>query len=260
MRNVAFALTLMSVAAAGFAASAQPIPRLSNGRPDLNGVWDNGGGIHFVNPKQLAGGSICVRDCETPGTAPQPRAAPDRPKYRPEHTAKVQDLDRRQVQFDPALRCKPPGVPRIGPPDKIVQTAREVVFLYEDIAGTFYRVIPTDGRKHDPNVEESYLGHSIGYWEKDTLVVDTIAFNDDTWLTDDGTFHTRDLRVVERLERVGNEIRYQAIAYDDKVLAEPWRLAPRVLKLTDAELPAPVPCVEEDLDHVVDGTHHDNVR
>ena len=96
--------------------------------------------------------------------------------------------------------------------------------------------------------------------EKDTLVVDTVGFNDDTWLTDDGTFHSLELRVVERLERVGNQIRYQAIAYDDKLLAEPWRLTPRTLTLTDTELPAPVPCIEEDLDHVVDGTHHDNIR
>ena len=253
-------VALLCCTPVSFGANDQAIPRLSNGRPDLNGVWDNGGGIPFVNPRQLEGGSVCVRDCEPPTAAPAPRAAPDRPKYRPEHLAKVQELDRQQVKADPALRCKPPGVPRIGPPDKIVQTTREVVFLYEDIAGTFYRVVPVDGRKHDPNAEESYLGHSIGSWEKDTLVVDTVGFNDDTWLTDDGTFHSLELRVVERLERVGNQIRYQAIAYDDKVLAEPWRLTPRTLTLTDTELPAPVPCIEEDLDHVVDGTHHDNIR
>ena len=75
---------------------------------------------------------------------PAPRQST--PQYRPEFAARVADLDKRQVQEDPVLRCVAPGVPRIGPPDKIVQRAGEAVFLYEDVSGSFFRIVPTDGR------------------------------------------------------------------------------------------------------------------
>lgn len=249
----------------GAAASAQ-LPRLPDGRPDFNGSWDNGSGYDFIRPQTGEDGSICISGCApTPAAAssggqPAPRMAPDRPKYRPEHVARVKELEERQVEFDPVLRCKSPGLPRIGPPDKIVQRSREVVFLYDDVSGSFWRIIPTDGRPHRDDVDESYLGNAVGRWEGDALVIETIGFNDDTWLTDDGAFHTRNLRVVERLTRDGNTMQWQATAHDPEVLAEPWVLRPRKMTLMSAELQEPVPCVEQDLKHVVDGTHHDNPR
>ena len=100
----------------------------------------------------------------------------------------------------------------------------------------------------------------MGYWEGDTLVVETTNFNEDTWLTDDGTFHTTDLRVVERLWRESDTLNYQATAFDPAVLAEPWEKQVRVATLDDRELlPAP-PCIERDLDLIIDGSHHDNRR
>jgi Carboxypeptidase regulatory-like domain len=62
---------------------------------------------------------------------------PGTPKYKPEFLAKVKELDDNQVNVDPAFTCGPPGVPRIGPPQRIVQTAREVVLLYDDLNGNF---------------------------------------------------------------------------------------------------------------------------
>lgn len=243
-------------------ASAQSLPRLSDGHPDFNGTWDNGSGYDFIQPQKSADGSICISGCPKPGGAAPARAPlpPDRPKYKPEFVAKVKDLEQRQVEMDPVLRCRAPGLPRIGPPDKIVQRPGEIVFLYDDVSGSFWRIIPTDGRKHRPDADESYLGDAIGWWEGDTLVVETVNFNEDTWLTDDGAFHTRNLRVIERLTRDGDTMQWQATAYDPEVLAEPWTLRPRVMRLTTQELQEPVPCVEQDLEHVVDGTHHDNPR
>jgi len=164
------------------------------------------------------------------------------------------------VQFDPVLRCRPPGVPRIGPPDKIVQTAHEIVFLYEDVSGPFYRVVPLNPKVQRNDDSESYLGDALGHWEGDTLVVETRNFNDDSWLTDDGSFHTTALRVTERLRRVGGQIEYSAVADDPKVLAEPWKLRPRKLTLTDVEYGEPAPCFEQDLANMVDGTYHTNPR
>jgi hypothetical protein len=246
------------VAASGAVdAPTNAIPRLHDGRPDLNGTWDNGGGIHFVQPTKNADGSICVRDC---GGAPPPREPPDRPKYKPELLAKVKQLDDQQVKLDPGLRCQPPGVPRIGPPDKIVQTSKEIVFLYDDITGPWFRVVKIGGKHVPDEIEESFFGTSVAHWEGDTLVVETIGFNTDTWLADDGAFHSDKLRVVERLRRIGNTIEFDVLVEDPEVLAEPWRMRRRILELSKTDLPPPVPCHEQDLSHVVDGTHHDNLR
>ncbi len=235
-------------------------------RPDLTGTWDNGSGIDFVRPRR-EGESICVSGCgPAPTAAPPPQAAgaarppPNRPQYRPEFAAKVEDLRVRQVDEDPVLRCFAPGVPRIGPPDKIVQNDREVVFLYDDVSGNFFRIVPTDGRGHRDDAEPSYLGDAVGRWEGDTLVVETVNFNGQTWLTDDGAFHTPKLRVVERLRRDGETLEWRATVYDPDVLAQPWELTPRLARRTDVDLIEAPPCIERDLDHMMDDTFHANPR
>ena len=252
------------MAAGASAQSSDGIPRAPDGHPDLSGTWDNGAGIGFVQPRQ-DGDSICIFGCggappvagaAAPGAPPPPVG----PKYRPQFTARVADLDARQVQEDPVLRCFAPGVPRIGPPDKIVQRAGEVAFLYEDVSGSFFRVVPTDGRAHPTNNEPSYLGDAVGHWEGDTLVVETRNFNDLTWLTDNGAFHTTGLRVVERLRRTADTLEWEATAQDPAVLAEPWQVAKRVAQRTDIEIVESPPCIDRSLDHMVDDSHHTNPR
>ena len=237
-------------------------PRTAEGYPDLNGTWDNGSGIDFVRPQNIDG-SICVTGCPRPESAPPPNAVrppPDRPAYRPEFMEKVRDLEARQVEEDPVLRCRNPGLPRIGPPDKIVQISGQIVFLYDDVNGNYFRIIPTDGRGYREGVEETYLGDSVGRWEGDTLVVETVNLIDETWLTDDGSFHTGGLRVEERLTRTGDTLEWQAISYDPAVLTEPWVQRPRIAHLTDLELVEAAPCIERDLPHMQDMSHHDNLR
>ena len=259
---VAILLTGTSFAQDGTRASVE-IPRTAEGLPDLNGTWDNGSGIDFVRPQNIDG-SICVTGCPQPESAPTPAAVrlpPDRPNYRPEFMEKVRDLEARQVEEDPVLRCRNPGLPRIGPPDKIVQIPGQIVFLYDDVNGNYFRIIPTDGRDYRTGVEETYLGDSVGHWEGDTLVVETVNLIDETWLTDDGSFHTGDLRVVERLTRTGGDtLEWQATSHDPEVLAEPWVQRTRTAYLTDQELVEAAPCIERDLAHMVDLSHHDNVR
>lgn len=258
---------LPSVGSAQTAAAAK-VPRLADGHPDLSGIWENGAGIEFVQPQQR-GESICVSGCgpapaaaattaARPAAAPPPR--PTRPQYKPELQAKVADLTKRQVEEDPVLRCQPPGIPRIGPPDKIVQRVGEAVFLYDDVSGGFFRIVPTDGRAHRKDVEPSFLGESVAHWDGDTLVVESQSFNDKTWLTDDGAFHSTDLRVVERLKRTADTLEWSATVYDAKVLTAPWEVAPRTARLTDVDLVEAAPCVDQDIDHIVDGSHHPNPR
>jgi hypothetical protein len=254
----------------GAATSAAPaasvaVPPLADGHPDLNGTWDNGSGIDFLHPQKLAGGSVCVAGCESapPANAQAPRRErppANFPKYRPEYLAKVRSLNEHQLQTDPVLHCRSPGLPRIGPPDKIVQTGSQVVFLYDDVSGSFWRIVPTDGRPHREDVDDSTLGDSVGHWEGDTLVIDVTRFNDDSWLTDNGAFHTAAMHVTERLRRTGDSLHWEATVEDPKVLSEPWKATSRIAKLTDVDLVEPTPCVDRDIAHVVDKTHHDNPR
>jgi len=254
-------------------------PHLADGKSDLNGTWDHLGGIEFVRPQNLDNGSVCVVGCPPAAAAgaggagaraggagaraggpPAAPPAPNFPKYKQEFLAKVKDLSERQVEVDTALQCQPPGVPRIGPPAKIVQTAREVLFLYDDVNGSFFRIIPTDGRAHRKDLPASYLGDAIGRYEGDTLVVETVNFNEETWLSDNGAFHTKDLKVVERLRRVGETRPYEATASDPSVLVEPWKERTQTLWLTDREIEESPRCEDRDLDLIKDGSHHDNPR
>jgi uncharacterized protein (DUF2147 family) len=261
--SVLLAASALSIC--GAASAADGVPRMPDGHPDLTGTWDNGSGIDFVQPKRL-GDSVCVRGCEPQaGAAPSSAPAaspppPSRPKYKPEFAAKVADLSARQVQTDPVLRCFSPGVPRIGPPDKIVQRANEIVFLYDDVSGNFFRIVPTDGRPHRKDVDDTSLGDAVAHWEGDTLVVESTSFNDETWLTDDGSFHTKDLKVVERIKRTKDTLEWTSTAYDPKVLVEPWTMNTRIARLTDQEIAEAAPCLERDIDHIIDGSHHTNPR
>jgi hypothetical protein len=267
-RSSTAALVLIGCAAAfaagsGTAQQDAGVPRAADGHPDLSGTWDNGAGIGFVQPRK-DGDSICVFGCG--GSGPPPAASgaappgPSAPQYRPEFAARVADLNERQVAEDPVLRCMAPGVPRIGPPDKIVQRPGEAVFLYEDVSGSFFRIVPTDGRPHPKGNERSFLGDAVGHWEGDALVVETVNFNDLTWLTDDGAFHTKDLRVVERLRRTADTLEWQATVQDPAVLAAPWNLPKRVAQLTDLEIVESPPCIDRSLEHMVDDSHHTNPR
>jgi hypothetical protein len=253
-------LTLgLALMQAAVAADTAPTPRLADGHPDLNGNWDNGGGIDFLQPERRADGSLCVSGCQ-PAAVAGARPPPDRPRYKAEFTARVEQLRLRQQKEDPVLRCQPPGLPRIGPPDKIVQTAREVVFLYEDVSGPFFRVVPLRAGVQRADDSETYLGDATGRWEGDTLVVETGNFNDLTWLTDDGAFHTTGLKVTEWLTRRGNEVEYRSRVEDPAVLAEAWQPRPRRLRLMTEELAEPAPCVEQDMANMVDDTFHANPR
>ena len=243
------------------AQNSEAMPRLPDGHVDLNGTWGTVPGANSI-AQDLGDGGICIYGCApAPAPAPAPaRLPPDRPVYKVEHQATVADLEARQVDEDPSLTCQPPGVPRIGSPDKIIQHKDGVVFLYNDLNGAFWRIIPTDGSPHR-DVQPSYLGDSIGWWEDDTLVVETINLNTQTWLTDDGAFHTENLRVIERLSREGDTLHFQAIAHDPDVLAAPWELRPRELPLSEWELEEPALCVERSLGFMEDRTvHHDNAR
>ncbi len=107
---------------------------------------------------------------------------------------------------DPAFQCFPPGVPRIylHPfPMQIVEMPKELIMLFE--YDHIVRHIYTDGRQHPRDLAPTYMGDSIGHWEGDIFVIDTVGFNDKTWLDRAGHPHSDQLHVVERLRRIAGD-------------------------------------------------------
>jgi hypothetical protein len=155
--------------------------------------------------------------------------------YKPEFWDKVQQLDMWTNKYDPVMTCQPLGVPREGPPRRIIQTDKDVVFIYTggDAGGGYgeYRIIPTDGRKHskNPDFEYTYLGDTVGRWDGDTLVLDSVGFTDATWLGRGGLFHSGEMHVVERFTRQGDALLYDVTVEDPEVLTGPWVLPTRTV-------------------------------
>jgi hypothetical protein len=241
-------------------AASRPTPRMADGHPDLNGVWHHFFGIGTI---EKVGDSFVVGGAFSPKSGALYNAPLNDPKpeYKPQFAGKVKSLYDNQVREDPSLHCMPPGVPRLGPPHQIVQTSKQATFLYADNTGNAWRVIPLDGRAHstDPETAATYNGDSVGHWEGDTLVVDVTRLTDESWLGDNGLFHSRKLHVTERLRRVGDTIQYQMTADDPEVLAKPWVLS-RTLTLQPDALEEAAPCVDKDAGHYVTLEHHDNTR
>jgi len=241
-------------------AATRPTPKSADGHPDLNGVWHHFFGIGTI---EKVGESFVVGGAFSPksGALYATPLNDAKPEYKPAFAAKVKSLNENQVHEDPALHCQPPGVPRLGPPHQIVHTPKQAVFLYADSTGNQWRVIPLDGRPHgtDPELAATFNGDSVGHWEGDTLVVDVTRLTDETWLGDNGLFHSRKLHVTERLQRVGDTIKYQVTAEDPEVLQKPWTLS-RTLTLQPDALEEAAPCVDKDAGHYVTLEHHDNTR
>ncbi len=230
-------------------------PRLANGKPDLTGIWGapplliTGSGTRRCGPTQLPGGGLNPDiGCKTgqdnfwldyEWISPS-RFGPSRPIYKPEFWDKVQELDQWTNKYDPIMTCQPMGLPREGTPRRIFQTPNDITMLYttSDYGGgnREFRVIPTDGRKHDPKkaIEATYMGYTVGSWEGDTLVLDSISFVDTTWLGRGGLFHSANMHIVEKFTRKGDEILYEATVEDPDVLVEPWVMEPRTLRLNGA--------------------------
>jgi hypothetical protein len=137
----------------------------------------------------------------------------------------------------PGVRCLPSGIPeKLNIPDglKVVQTPDLIVFLYE--SRTIYRQVFLDGRPLPKNPQPTWMGYSVGHWEGDTLVVETIGQNGKTWLDMRGLPGTEELKVIERYSRptIGR-IDIDVTISDPKAYTKPWnvKLAWRLIPDTD---------------------------
>ena len=150
-----------------------PAPRTPDGKVDFSGVWTPGLSFAFMSV----------------------------PSLQPWADALYKERRATLSKDDPEGHCLPSGVPRISPfPQKFVQTPTLVVILDEGNVHS-YRQLFLDGRGHPADLDPTWMGDSIAHWEEDTLVVDTIGFNDKTWLNGQGVPHSDALHVIERYQR-----------------------------------------------------------
>jgi hypothetical protein len=166
---------------------SQSVPRTAAAKPDLSGVW-------------------IVKDDPYPKMIePLPRAA-----------ALTKERQENNGKDAPHNRCLPgePPVPGSTAPfiAKFVQTRSLLVILFEDVPG--FRQVFLDGRAHPSNWDPTWMGHSLGKWDGDVLVVDTVGFNDRGWLTG-GAPHTEMLHMTERYRRVDFSHMELAVTFED---------------------------------------------
>jgi len=248
-------------------AEAAPTPRMANGHPSLTGFWAGGGageggtpdaaGAESGDATPVAGDSFTRSGdheiTRTPdgsvffsyagangGTEAGVDGYNARPKttapYKPEYQAKVDKIlavhyGRTNI-YDPNDECKPAGVPRASFGGYIVSSPEATAIMYEATPGPYYRIIYTDGRKHPTDWDTSYMGHSIGHWEGDTLVVDTVALDDTTWLQGAGnSIHSDKEHVIERWTRKGNAVTVETTVEDPVMFSKPWVLPTRKVML-----------------------------
>jgi hypothetical protein len=243
----------VSISAQSAARGSAKTPRTREGKPDLTGVWQGGsttrGSWEEANAGTGLGGT--GRD----PSAPVALSSNDRPAgregapYQPWAAEKVLASFKNRGIDDPAALCLPLGLPRLPMlglfPLQIVQTPTQVVILYEYMS--VFRVIPLNAA-HPDDILPSYMGNSVGHWEGDTLVVDVTGFNDKTWLSGTGTFHSDALHIVERYTRVDKDrINYDVTMEDPKVLTKPWTIHSSMMLREGTRLEEYV-CAENNLD------------
>ena len=216
VRGYLFALAALALPAAAFA-QQQGAAKAAGAAPDLSGVWN----MQTTPDTRYLLYSFSKDD---PPMTPwaQEKFKATKPSFGPRSVEDSNDpVNPTTVS---AVGCFPPGMPRmyLQPfPMEIVQTPGRVMMIFE--FNHFVRQIWTDGRKHNTDLGGTWLGDAIGRWEGDTLVVDTIGFNDKTWIDRAGHPHSDQLHLTERIRRADqNTLQDQITIEDPKAYTKPW--------------------------------------
>jgi len=208
----------VAVSLPGAQTPTNTMPRTPDGKPDLSGIWQVMNTAawdiqdHTAQKGVPAGVGVVVGN-EIP--------------YKPEALAKKRENFANRATADPESKCYLPGVPRImymPYPFQIFQKADQITMLFEYVHAT--RVLYTNGTPHPPGHIDWWMGDSRGRWEGDTLVVDVVHFNDQTWFDRAGNFHSEQLHLTERFTPLDRDhITYEVTVEDPKVFTAPWRMS-----------------------------------
>jgi hypothetical protein len=204
-QSIGMLFALCCAANLATAAAASKAASTDRTFPDWSGVWENAEGFRYA----------------TPGNKGGPELTPD---YAARYKAVTDAAAAGRPVNDPTANCIWPGVPRVlvtpYPLEFVVQPDR--VTVLHEYQGQVRRIW-TDGRGHPADLEPSYNGHSIGHWEGDTLVVETVGLREDTKIDRSGLEHSGQLKVIERIRLVGpDELENQITLVDPLAYAKPW--------------------------------------
>ena len=208
------------------ALSAQSIPRMPDGKPNLTGLWQSIGSAywdiedHSAQPGPFfqlgATGAIPPGlGIVEGGTIP----------YRPEALAQKQKNRANRLKDDPEAKCYMPGVPRgayLPYPFQVIQGTDNILIAYE--FATANRTVLM--KKHEEAPYDLWMGWSNGRWEGDTLVVDVTGLNGKSWLDRAGNYTSNNVHVVERYTLTDpSHMQYEATIEDSTVFTRPWKIS-----------------------------------
>jgi len=257
-RDALVAFAVAAVAAAAFWAAtptagqapAARIPRTAAGKPDLNGIWQALNTANYDLEAHTARPALAMR----PGpVVPVPAkevvalgAVGSVPSgigvvlggaipYQPAALEKRKENLENWLTRDPEIKCYLPGVPRatyMPFPFQIVQSDSAFVIAYE-YAGAVRNIYLKDP---GPPQVDSWMGQSVGRWERDTFIIQTNGFNDQTWFDRAGNHHSEALTVTERYTMSGRDhLQYEATIDDPKTFTRPWKIAMPLYRHVNAD-------------------------
>jgi len=233
---VVFALTAMRPSG-----QATRAARTIDGKPNLNGIWQVTNTANwdllphtvrpavaqpgvYANHPVLAAPVVALGSVGLVPPGPGVVEGNEIP-YTPQAAAQKRDNAEHWLDRDPELRCYMPGVPRamyMPYPFQITQSPNKIqmVFSYANASRTIYL-------GQTPNAPaDMWMGHSVGHWEGNTLVVDVTSLNDRTWLSRSGDFHSDALHLVERYTPItADALRYEVTVEDPNVYTRPWKMS-----------------------------------
>ena len=229
-----------------------PAPRASNGKPDLSGIWQGEGAPISELMKILPlGGANGLGEDPPPLSffnvlaAYKPEESPLRSELRAEYEKRAAVA----LTTPPPALCAPPVVPLVDSlpsPFKIVQTPKLTLMLFE--SDTIFRQIFTDGRKHPDDPQPSWLGYSVGKWQGDSLVVETVGLIPFGPLDTFGHPHSETMRVTEQFHRRDfGHMDVQVTIDDPKTYTKPFTYKIGMYLLPDTDLLENF-CVEDEKD------------
>ena len=219
-------------------------PRLADGTPNLGcvpgetGVWN----VPYIQNMGMRVVGVTPGPAAPGGGRGGSKAEPHVP-FMPWARAVYDYNSQNNSKYDPEGYCLPPGGPRLMAtpyPMEIVQQPehKRILMIFEG-ATHIWREIYMDGRPHPEGdaLNPTYLGHSVGRWDRDTLVVDVVGFNENSWLDFYGHPHTDLLHVVERFSRPNKGVlHYEATIDDPGAYTRPWTVAWDIPWRANAEL------------------------
>jgi hypothetical protein len=232
--------SMMIIGVLPLAGQAYRAPRMADGKPDLNGIWQALNEANYDIEGHMARPAMALRAgpfgpvpaapvlaLGAVGAVPPSVGVVEGGEipYKPEALAKKKQNQQDWLNKDPEIKCYLPGVPRatyMPYPFQILESAKALTFVYEYDGAVRNIYLKDPG----PAPNDSWMGKSVGHWEGETLVIDVSDMNDQTWFDRAGNFHSDKLHVVERYTRTSPDVMsYEATITDPDVFTRPWKIS-----------------------------------